>query len=185
MGRLKDPREHDDFLNYRIKRLLALGGAPAIRLCEGKYGVARMEWRLVAALHEDGEMSVGVLVLRTGIDQARVSRAVGRMVEHGFMLRHRDGAARRRIVVRLTDAGHALYGQLFPQLAAINRRLMEVLDETEALALEDFLDRLTQRALEVYRMGGGVEQRTERRLGGSQRQWRQRAAVRPGTPDAA
>jgi DNA-binding MarR family transcriptional regulator len=185
VSRLKDPREHDDFLNYRIKRLLNLGGAPAIRLCEGKYGVARMEWRLVAALHEDGPMALGRLVQRTGIDQARVSRAVDRMVENGFMQRHRDEAGRRRVIVQLTDAGHALYRELFPQLAAINRRLMEVLDESEAVALEDYLQRLTQRALEVYQAGGGVEQRSDRRLGGSQRLWRQRGPASSGTPSAA
>ena len=184
MSRLKDPREHDDFLNYRIKRLLTLGAAPAIRLCEGRYGVARMEWRLVAALHEDGAMPLGKLVLRSGIDQARVSRAVARMVEHGFMQRRPDEDAGRRMVVCLTDAGHSLYLELFPQLAAINRRLMEALDETEALALEDYLQRLTQRALEIHHSGGGVEERTERRLGGSQRHWRRHGA-RSSVPGAA
>jgi DNA-binding MarR family transcriptional regulator len=179
MSRLKDPREHDDFLNYRIKRLVTLGGAPAIRLCEGKYGVARMEWRLVAALHEDGPMSPAALVRRTGFDQARVSRVVDRLVEHGFVHRRRDEDARSRVVLELTDAGHALYRELFPQLAEINRRLMAVLDDSEALLLDDFLQRLTQRALEISSSGGGVAVRTDRRLGGSQRQWRA-----PGPRDA-
>ena len=97
MSRLKQPQEHDDLLNYQLKRLLNLGGAPAIRLCEGRYGVARMEWRLVAALQEDGPMPL--------------------------------------------------------------------------LALEGFLQRLTSQAREILQQGGGVDARTDRRLGGSRRLW--------------
>jgi hypothetical protein len=40
-NRLKRPVGHDDLLNFRLERLLTLGAAPAIRLCEGRYGVAR------------------------------------------------------------------------------------------------------------------------------------------------
>jgi DNA-binding MarR family transcriptional regulator len=181
MSRLKNPREHDDFLNYRIKRLLALGGAPAIRLCEGRYGVARMEWRLVAAVHEGGSMSPTELVRRTGIDQARVSRSVRRLVANGIMERRVEEGGSRRLAIHLTEAGHGLYRELFPQLANINRRLMDVLDESEALALEDYLARLTERAEAILRAGGGVDVRTDRHRGGSQRHWRLSLA-RPITP---
>lgn len=171
MSRLKDPREHDDFLNYQLKRLLTLGGAPAIRLCEGRYGVARMEWRLVAALEEDGPMSPSALVCRTDIDQARVSRALDRLEEKGLLVRTQDAADRRRILLSLTEAGRQLYRDLFPALADINRRIMSVLDDTEADALEGYLKRLTVRAREIFDHGGGVDVRTDRRLGGSRRLW--------------
>jgi len=171
MSRLKQPQEHDDLLNYRLKRLLTLGAAPAIRLCEGGFGVARMEWRLVAALEEDGPMSLSALVRRTGIDQARVSRAIDRLAEKGLVRRARDGAERHRAVIESTDDGRLLYRELFPALARINQRIMAALDESEALVLEDYLQRLTARAKEILDSGGGVEVRTDRRLGGSRRLW--------------
>jgi DNA-binding MarR family transcriptional regulator len=173
MSRLKEPQEHDDFLNYQIKRLLQLGGAPAIRLCEGRYGVARMEWRLVAALKEEGPMSPSALVNRTGIDQARVSRAIDRLEEKGLVRSAHDAADRRRVVLDLTEAGQQLYRELFPALAQINRRIMAVLDETEALALEGYLKRLTAQARQIFESGGGVDVQTDRRLGGSRRRWPQ------------
>ena len=183
MSRLKDPREHDDFLNYRIKRLLNLGGAPAIRLCEGRHGVARMEWRLVAALEEDGPMSPSALVQRTEIDQARVSRAIDRLQEKGLVLRTHDATDRRRAMLALTEAGHALYRELFPALAQINRRIMAVLDESEALALEGYLQRLTDQARAILDDGGGVDVRTDRRLGGSRRRWSHRPATSTSRDD--
>jgi DNA-binding MarR family transcriptional regulator len=169
MSRLKDPQEHDDFLNYRIKRLLGLGGAPAIRLCEGRFGVARMEWRLLAALKEDGPMSLSALVGRTGIDQARVSRGVEKLREKGLVHRTRDASDRRRAVLAPTEQGLQLYRELFPELAQINRRIMSVLDEAEALALESYLQRLTDQAHRILASGGGVDVRTDRRLGGARR----------------
>ena len=169
-GRLKQPQEHDDFLNYQLKRLLSLGGAPAIRLCDGRYGVSRMEWRLLAARHEDGAMSLSALVRRTEIDQARVSRAIGNLVAKGLVCRRRPAGGTRPIL-ELTLAGHDLYAQLFPLLAGINQRIMAVLDEDEALVLERLLQRLTARAREILQQGGGVDVRTERRLGGSRRLW--------------
>lgn len=116
--------------------LLTLGGAPAIRLCEGRFGVARMEWRLLAALAEDGGMPLSALVSRTAIDQARVSRAVQRLV--GKRLVQRTPVARSplrqpgervgsRQLLALTDAGHGLYREMFPALARINSRIMAAL----------------------------------------------------------
>ena len=87
---------------------------------------------------------------------------------------------KRRATVEATDAGHRLYAGLFPQLAEINRRIMAVLDESEALVLEEFLARLTERARQIHEEGDGVEVRADRRLGGSRRFWNR---VRYGISD--
>lgn len=68
-------------------------------------------------------------------------------------------------MLRATAAGSALYAELMPRLAAINRRLMEVLDEREAAQLEDFLARLTAQARAVEEEGGGVDVKARRYLG--------------------
>ena len=69
------------------------------------------------------------------------------------------------------DDGHLLYRELFPALARINQRIMAALEESEALVLEDYLQRLTAKAKEILDSGGGVEVRADRRLGGSRRLW--------------
>ena len=176
MSVLRRPCKHDDLLNYRLKRLFSIGGAPAVRLCEGRYGIARNEWRMVAALCEDGPQSPSALNARIGGDRARTSRVVAGLVEKGLVERRVDGADRRRATLLATDAGRALYAELFPQLAAINERLMSVLDPREAALLEEFLERLTQQARKVQREGDGVEERADRRKGGSRSVWSERRA---------
>ena len=53
--RLRDPQTLDDLLNYRLLRLYAQSGAPVIRLLEGRYGISRREWRLLALLAAHAE----------------------------------------------------------------------------------------------------------------------------------
>ena len=169
MGTLRDPRRHDELLNYQLNRLVRIGGAPAIRLCEGRYGISRFQWRLTAALVEDGPMAPGALSRRVQIDPGRVSLVVATLIEKGLVTRHKQTDDKRRALLSAAPTGRALYAELFPQLAAINRRLASVLSEDEAARLEDYLRRLTARAVQVHDEGGGVDVRTDRRLGGSRR----------------
>lgn len=171
MNRLSDPQQHDDLLNYRLKRLLLIGGAPAVRLCEGRYGITRLQWRITAALVEAGPMSPTLLAQRTGVEYAGLSRAVKELKAKGLLARSEIAGDRRRATVSATDAGNQLYQNLFPQLAAINRRIVEALDADEAQALDRILAKLIARAQQIYDDGGGVDARADRRLGGSRRFW--------------
>jgi len=51
------------------------------------------------------------------------------------------------------------------------RNIMAALDTKEALVLERCLRKLTDRARQIYDVGGGVDVRANRRLGGSRRFW--------------
>ena len=72
----------DDLLLYRLSRLLAVGGSPVIRLCEGRFRITRREWRVLATLVEHGGEGLGSSQLAevAQLDRARTSRAVGAMV---------------------------------------------------------------------------------------------------------
>jgi DNA-binding MarR family transcriptional regulator len=171
MNSLQDPQQHDDLLNYRLKSLVSLGGAPAIRLCEGRFGVSRLEWRLVAALVESGPQAPTALACRARVDPARNSRALQRLAAKGLVERGEVPGNRGRAVVSVTAAGRSLYDALWPQLAAINRRLMGALDDEEAAVLDRCLCKLMANAERIQDEGGGVDVRTDRRLGGSRRFW--------------
>ena len=175
MSGLADPVEHDELLNYRLKRLVKIGGAPAIRLCEGRYGVTRQQWRVLAALVESGPMSPSKLSERAQQERAVVSRQVTGLVAKGLVQRAEQAGDRRRAELVATPAGRRLYEALFPQLAQINRRLMAALDAGEAAVLERLLDKLTAHALQIRDQGPGDDARADRRHGGSRRSFAGRA----------
>ena len=55
-NRLASPGALDDLLLYRINRLLGVAGSMVIRLCEGRFGITRREWRVLAALAHEASL---------------------------------------------------------------------------------------------------------------------------------
>jgi DNA-binding MarR family transcriptional regulator len=167
---LRQPNQLDDLLNYRLLRLFAVSGAPVIRLCEGRYGIARREWRLLALLAAHGPLSPSDLAERGDLDRARTSRAIGTLVAKRLALRVARPGDARRAVVTLSDRGRALHDELFPQVAAINREVLAVLDEPLLAALDEALQRLTVHAARVNQQLVPDVQ-ADRHRGGSRRHW--------------
>jgi DNA-binding MarR family transcriptional regulator len=166
---LANPIEHDELLNFRLKRLVGLGGAPAVRLLEGRFGLTRHQWRVLAALVEGGAMSPSMLAERAQRERAIVSRHVTALVAKALVQRIEQAGDRRRAELVATPAGQNLYRAIFPRLAQINRRLMAALDANEAALFEQLLDKLTARARQIRDEGGDDEARADRRHGGSRR----------------
>jgi DNA-binding MarR family transcriptional regulator len=178
MGTLKDPQRLEQLLNFRLKLLFQLGGAPAVRVCEGEFGISRQHWRILAALVEHGPLAVGVLARITFIDVARISRGLSELRKMRLVERRIQPSGRtRNDAAEATPAGRTMYSNLFPRLASINRRLCEVLSQDEADQLEGILERLTEHAAGVYRELDSTDQpKAQRRLGGAHRIWEQAAA---------
>ncbi len=153
-------------------RLQAAAGAPVIRLLEGRYGIARREWGLLALLHDGGPQSPSALAELTHRDRPRTSRALAALVAKGLVTREPQPGDARRARCALTDAGRALYRQVFPVVAAHNAELVAALDDAAMAALERALQALTERAQQLNARRP-PELRADRRAGGSRR-------LRPG-----
>lgn len=165
---LRDPQGLDDLLNYRLARLHALSGAPVVRLCEGRYGITRREWRLLALLAAQGATSPSELAERAHLDRARTSRAIGSLAAKALVQRVARPGDARRAVVQVTARGQSLYDEMFPQVAAINRAVLAALDDALLAALDLALDRLTARA-GAMNLSQVIDTQADRRRGGAAR----------------
>ena len=106
-------RPLDDLLLYRLSRLLSVAGSMVIRLCEGRFGITRREWRLIAVLASKGELGSSQLAEHAQLDRARTSKAVGSLVAKQLVSRVARAGDRRQVQLGLTEAGQALYDELF------------------------------------------------------------------------
>lgn len=165
---LREPTTLDELLNYRLLRLYAVSGAPVIRLLEGRYGISRREWRLLALLAAHGAQSPSALADHAHLDRPRASRGIAVLAAKRLVQRAVEPGDARRARVTLTKAGRRLYDELFPQIAALNASVMAAIDDDAVRALDDALARLTGQAerlnAEVVR-----DVRADRRAGGSRR----------------
>lgn len=163
--RLADPVALDDLLLYRLSRLLGVAGSTVIRLCEGRFGITRREWRILALLAQDEGLLSSQLAERAQLDRARTSKAITSLVAKKLLLREPRPGDRRQAALGLSPEGRALVQALFPLVVRLNQELLSVLPEAGVAQLDDALDRLQRHADEL------VEQRTElpkadRRRGG-------------------
>jgi len=168
MHPLRQPRHLGDLINFRLQRCFAISGAPVVRLLEGRYGITRREWRLLATLAERGPLSPSELAEMAHLDRARTSRAIGLLAEKGLLSRLVHPADTRRAQLTLTEEGRQLHAEVFPQVAAINSQLLDALDEPTLQVLADAIAALTARAqqlnLDLVR-----DVKAERQSGGSRR----------------
>ncbi|TWO72237.1 MarR family transcriptional regulator [Caenimonas sedimenti] len=145
-SRLAHPQALDDLLLYRMNRALQVAGGMVIRLCEGRFGITRREWRVIGALVQEPGLLSSQLAERAQLDRARTSRAITSLVAKKLVRRATGTGDRRQASVALTDAGHALYGELFPLVREINQSLLTALPDADVALLDTALAALQQRA---------------------------------------
>ena len=169
---LRTPRSLDELLNYRLLRLYAVSGAPVLRLLEGRYGISRREWRLLALLATQAGLSPSAIADLAHLDRPRASRGVAVLVQKGLAHRSARAGDARHAVLGLTPAGQALYDELFPQIAALNSQVLQAVDDATVQALDQALTRLTDAAT-ALNAEAVRDVRADRRAGGSRaaRQW--------------
>ena len=91
-------------------------------------------------------MSPSALAEQIALDRARTSRAIGGLVDKQLVERVALPGDRRRARVGLSAKGQALHAELFPQVAELNRQLLEALDDTLLAGLDAALQRLEAQA---------------------------------------
>jgi DNA-binding MarR family transcriptional regulator len=132
----------DDLLLFRLGLLSADAGAMVVRLCEGRYGITRREWRVLGLLHGHEGMPPSTLAERAHLDRARTSRAITTLVEKQLIMRTTTPSDRRGARLTLTAEGLRLYQELMPEVQDINRRILGVLSPEDMVQLDSFLARL-------------------------------------------
>lgn len=139
------------FLPYR----LAVAAEAVSRSIAAVYGqrfeLTRDEWRLLAALAEQGTVRAADAALSATLDKMQASRALRRLESRGLLRREVHEQDRRHVSVALLPAGRALVRQIAPRVLERERYLLEALSADEAAALDRVLGKLTERARELER----------------------------------
>ena len=142
--RRREPLE--ELLLYRLSRLVVVTGRMVTRLCEGRFGITRREWRLLVTLASLGELGSSQLAEHAQLDRARTSKAVGSLVTKDLISREARAGDRRQVTLALTARGRALYDELFPLVSAINAELGSALDAQEGARFDAALLKLQAEA---------------------------------------
>lgn len=122
-GSMMDAFDLNGFLPYR----LAVAAQHVSRAFERRYaevaGLSVPEWRVMAHLSQQQEVSVREIEARVDMEKSKVSRAASRLEEQGLITKVVNPADRRLVSLSLTAEGRAVMARLIPIAVAFQEEL--------------------------------------------------------------
>lgn len=138
-----------DFLPYRLSVLSNRISSAIAQRYGQRFNLSMPEWRVMAILGETPGVSAGEVATRTAMDKVAVSRAVGRLIEAGRLIRQVSSDDRRRSVLKLSARGLAVYEQVAPEARAYEASILEKLAPDERTQLNALLSKLTDIQVDI------------------------------------
>lgn len=132
----------DHSLFFKILSLVNFTARPFAARYEKKYRIKLTEWRVLFVLAQRETLSASDLGDLLGLDKMAISRAVRALEKTGRLRRDADANDARRRILRLTNAGRALYAIIAPSGREREDMLLSCLDDRQRNALDALLDRL-------------------------------------------
>lgn len=138
----EQPLKLADFLPYRLSVLSNRISRDIADGYEERFQLTLPEWRVMAILGEEPDLSAGQVAERTAMDKVAVSRAVNKLLEQGRIERHFANEDKRRSVLALSPSGEEIYREIIPIALGYEEKLLEQLSDGEKAQLEALLSKL-------------------------------------------
>ena len=138
-----------DFLPYRLSVLSNRISRSIADRYEERFQLTLAEWRVMAVLGEEPDLSAGQVADRTAMDKVAVSRAVNKLLEAGRIERHFANEDRRRSVLALSGDGQQIYHEIIPIALGYEAKLLEHLSEEEKSQLDSLIIKLNTGQIEA------------------------------------
>lgn len=159
------PSDAEDFVDQMIAKRVAAGlpsshiGVPALgrvmRICShlqeigqrryAKFGLTILTHDILLNLLIQGEphqLSPKALAEATFMSSGGMSNVLERIEKDGLIERRPAPKDRRGVLVCLTDKGHDLISKAQPHVVAVQKEVVQILDEDEMQALNETLRKL-------------------------------------------
>jgi DNA-binding MarR family transcriptional regulator len=150
----------DRFLPYLVNVLASRLSRELAWVYEARFGVSIPEWRLIAHLSQNRNISVREICKRVDMDKAKISRAAARLEALGVVEKEINKGDRRLVSLRLTRKGRALLARIEPLALAYEREALSALSPAEQVGFRAAIDKLLAASAEGVSRGV-VEQSRE------------------------
>ncbi|MCJ9429067.1 MarR family winged helix-turn-helix transcriptional regulator [Kordiimonas marina] len=131
-----------EFLPYRLSVLSNRISRAIADRYEERFQLSMPEWRVMAVVGEETDLSAGQVAERTAMDKVAVSRAVSKLLQSGRLERHFAPDDKRRSVLALSEAGKEVYREVGPIAVEYEHKIMEKLTSDEKALLNSLLNKL-------------------------------------------
>ena len=132
-----DQAEFDlaDFIPYLLNRAAEKTSHYFEYVYKSKYGMLRMEWRVLFHLGRYGALTAKEICQKGDLHKTKVSRAVAALEDKRFLTREAQAHDRRYETLKLSTQGFTVYQDLCLQAADFHHRIVARLAEGDEKAL--------------------------------------------------
>jgi len=131
-----------EFLPYAITVLAGQMSDQFAAQYRSRFNISVAEWRVLAHVADDDQLSVREISAAVVLDKAKTSRAIARLEAAGHVRKRAGKTDGRLIRVSLTPKGRRLYDRIVPLANAFQASLLDALDPAARTELADALARL-------------------------------------------
>ncbi|MEM6713041.1 MAG: MarR family winged helix-turn-helix transcriptional regulator [Pseudomonadota bacterium] len=135
----KSPFDPQTFLPYRLNMAAEAASVGFQKVYRSRYGMQRAQWRVLFHLGAYGAMTATEIRRRSGIDKAKISRAVAALDGRGWLSMKTPKTDRRQSILSLTAKGQTAYADLCAVAEAYDGRLASLFTPEEAAVLRKAL----------------------------------------------
>jgi len=108
---------------------------------ENELNVSLVEWRIIAVLHKNANLSAADIARRTGHNQMVISRAVKRLEKSRHIERKTNPVDGRRLVLKLTGSGIRVFEQISPLAIRWEKALADEMLPQDIIGISRLIDR--------------------------------------------
>ncbi len=137
--------------SYRFSILSARQVTQMAGVTLKQFGLTGNTWRVLSIIGYYGPMSATEVCEHASLEADKVTRAVDILSCKKIVLRRRNRRDRRKVVLSLSARGRRVYNEIERHRHVMELDLMSVLDADERDALYEILDKIEQRADEIFR----------------------------------
>ncbi|WP_296050680.1 MarR family winged helix-turn-helix transcriptional regulator [uncultured Alteromonas sp.] len=123
--------------------------AGASNLYRKEFGVGIVEWRIIALLAVENNITANYICSVIGLDKALVSRTVKNLKNQQLVTLAKSKADSRHLLIALTARGTELHSHMIKVALSRETRLLEVLSQEEKETLINLLQRLNNQVAEL------------------------------------
>lgn len=136
--------ELEAYFPYRLAIAAEAFSQKLVEVYGRTYGLSREEWRLLLLLAEARQLTSHVLAQRTTLDKVQISRASQKLEGKGLITREVSQSDKRLRVYTCTEAGLALFNEVFPLVDAQANAVLARLSAEDRAALFRGVSALTR-----------------------------------------
>ena len=141
--------ELERWLPHQFSFIANRVSAKLARMYGERFNLSVTGWRIIAVLGQHEPLSAKQLANRTGMDQVNITRAVTQLASQGMVSRRIDRIDRRRIVLRLSKKGRAVFDMVLPLAESLEAAILQELTVAQTEELRRTMAVLVRRTEEI------------------------------------